>query len=82
MPTVLRLGSLRVVIYPNDHRPARVHVSGQGTSAIFELNCPSGPVSLRENYGFAEHRIGKIATALEEHIAALCEAWRQIHGQS
>jgi hypothetical protein len=79
MPTVLRLGSLRVVIYPNDHRPAHVHVSGHGFSAIFELNCPAGPVSLRENYGFPEHQIGKIATELETHIAALCEAWRQIH---
>ncbi|WHZ20694.1 MAG: hypothetical protein OJF55_002843 [Rhodanobacteraceae bacterium] len=29
MPTILRLGGLRVVIYPNDHRPAHVHVIGR-----------------------------------------------------
>ena len=28
MPTVLRLGGLRVVIYPNDHSPPHVHVIG------------------------------------------------------
>ena len=28
MPTALRLGALRVVIYTNDHRPAHVHVIG------------------------------------------------------
>jgi len=47
MPTVLRLVSLRVVIYPNDHGPAHVHVIGQGNSANFNLNCPAGPLSLR-----------------------------------
>ena len=26
MPTILRDGALRVVLYPNDHRPAHVHV--------------------------------------------------------
>jgi hypothetical protein len=71
MPTVLRLGSLRVVIYPNDHRPAHVHVSGQGHSAIFELNCPAGPLRLGENYGLPEHQISKIATELEAHRHAV-----------
>lgn len=28
MPTVWRIGTHRVVIYPNDHRPAHVHVVG------------------------------------------------------
>lgn len=80
MPTALRWGNFRVVIYPNDYRPAHVHVTRQGTTAIFELNCPDGLVRLRENYGFPEHQIGKIAAELEAHIAGLCEAWRHIHG--
>ena len=53
MPTVLRIGNLRVAIYPNDHRPAHVHVIGPEHEALFYLNCPEGPVSLRENYGFS-----------------------------
>jgi len=31
MPTVLRFEGLRAVIYPNDHRPAHVHVIGRVT---------------------------------------------------
>jgi hypothetical protein len=52
MPTVLRFTGLRAVIYPNDHRPAHVHVIGKGSEAVFNLHCPGGPVELRENYGF------------------------------
>jgi len=44
------LDGLRVVVYPNDHRPAHVHVIGRGCEAVFNLNCPAGPVELRENY--------------------------------
>lgn len=39
MPTVLRFSGLRVVVYPNDHRPARVHVIGRDCEAVFNLNC-------------------------------------------
>lgn len=47
MPTVLLMFGLRAVIYPNDHRPAHVHVQGNGSEAIFNLGCPDGPVELR-----------------------------------
>jgi hypothetical protein len=80
MPTVLRLGSLRVVIYPNDHRPAHVHVIGQGSSAILNLNCPDGPVSVRANFGFSERQLHGIQAKLLEQIAELCKAWEEIHG--
>ena len=46
MPTVLRFEGLRVVIYPNDHRPAHVHVIGSRPEAVFDLNCPNGPPDL------------------------------------
>lgn len=52
MATVLRIRGLRVVVYPNDHRPAHVHVLGGGREAVFNLNCPDGPPELRESYGF------------------------------
>ncbi|HEY1452974.1 MAG TPA: DUF4160 domain-containing protein [Roseiarcus sp.] len=48
MPTVLRFDSLHVVIYPNDHRPAHVHVRGAAGEAVFILHCPTGPPALRE----------------------------------
>jgi hypothetical protein len=37
MPTVLRIGGLRVVIYPNDHPPAHVHVLGPGWLVVINL---------------------------------------------
>src|SRR5260370_25575848 len=60
MPTVLRFDGLRVVIYPNDHRPAHVHVIGRGCEAVFNLSCPAGPAELRENYGFSRREIPQI----------------------
>ena len=80
MPTVLTIFGLRVVIYPNDHRPAHVHVQGNGCEAVFNLRCPDGPPELRENYGFAQKDVGKIGDALVANMAMLCAAWRQIHG--
>jgi Domain of unknown function (DUF4160) len=52
MPTVLRFEGLRVVIYPNDHRPAHVHVIEEGNEAVFNLNCPVGRVEVRKTPDF------------------------------
>jgi len=52
MPTVLRIGALRVAVYPNDHRPPQVHIIGQSHEAVFTLNDSAGAVVRRENYGF------------------------------
>lgn len=80
MPTVLRFEGRRVVVYPNDHRPGHVHVIGRGCEAVFELNCPVGPVVLRENYGFSSRETANIRLVLREHIEELCRAWEEIHG--
>jgi hypothetical protein len=80
MPTVLTLFGLRVVIYPNDHRPAHVHVCGNGCEATFNLSCPDGPVVTRANYGFAKSDIARISSALNGNLAQLCGDWGRIHG--
>jgi len=80
MPTVDRIDGFRVVIYPNDHRPAHVHVIGPGVASVWNLHCPSGPPELRENYGFSRAAIARIRTALNDRLAVLCEEWRKIHG--
>lgn len=80
MPTVDRIGGLRVVIYPNDHRPAHVHVIGNGCEAVFNLHCPDGPPELRENHGFSQAEVSRIQSALSKRIAHLCAAWSTIHG--
>ena len=81
MPTVLRFDGFSVVIYPADHMPSHVHVFGGGNEAIFNMNCPRGPVSLRENYGFSRAAIARIRDALNVAVRMLCEEWRRIHGQ-
>ena len=63
MPTVLRIGGLRVVIWPNDHRPAHVHVKGADGEAVFNLHCPGGPPALRESYGFRLTDLNRIEVA-------------------
>lgn len=80
VPTILRIGGLRVVIYPNDHRPAHVHVIGNECEAVFCLHCPDGPAELRENFGFASKEIGRIQTRLMDELSYLCNAWRKTHG--
>jgi Domain of unknown function (DUF4160) len=80
MPTVLRFDGLRVVIYPNYHRPAHVHVIGKGCEALFNLNCPAGPAELRENYRFSRRQISKIEIELTEHVDEFCRVWEEIHG--
>jgi hypothetical protein len=79
MPTVLRVGSFRVVIYPNDHRPAHVHVIGPEHEALFYLRCPAGPVELRENYGVRSREIARMEAVLNERVVDLCGTWREIH---
>lgn len=80
MPAILRLNGLRVVIYPNDHRPAHVHVVGPTGEAVFTLNCPAGPIELRDNYGFARSDVNRIADGLTNALAKLCNEWSKLHG--
>lgn len=80
MPTVLRIGALRVLIWPNDHRPAHVHVRGAHGEAVFNLHCPDGPPSLRGSYGFRLADLNRIEGALAGAITALCDDWSTIHG--
>jgi hypothetical protein len=80
MPTVLRIGGLRVVIFPNDHRPAHVHVKGAEGEAVFILHCPHGPPTLRENYGFKRSDLGGIKDALNGALTSLCAEWSALHG--
>lgn len=80
MPTVLRIGALRVVVYPNDHRPAHVHVMGRGNEVVLQLNVSDGSVSVRENYGFSRKEVAVIARVLVQNLTLLAAEWERIHG--
>jgi hypothetical protein len=47
---------------------------------VFDLNCPAGPVELRENYGFSRREIRHMLAVTMDHLNELCRAWEQIHG--
>ena len=76
MPTALRIGGLRVVIYPNDHPPAHVHVLGPGWLIVIELIGPK----VREAIGCNEQEARRVLRLIEDHQAELMEAWRLFHG--
>jgi hypothetical protein len=80
MPTVMRIDGARVTIFPNDHRPAHVHVVSASGEAVFLLNCPEGPVTLRESYGYRLAELNRLGAALSDALALLCQEWRRIHG--
>lgn len=81
MPTIARAWNLRFVIYPNDHRPAHVHVIGAGCECVWHLHCPKGPPALRENYGFKAGQLQQIERYLIDHLAEACAEWSRIHGR-
>ncbi len=76
MPTVLRLGGLRVVIYLNDHAPAHVHVLGPGWVVVVELI----EGKLREIINCSEHEARGVLRSVMEHRDELLDAWRRLHG--
>lgn len=77
----MTIDGLRVVIYPNDHEPAHVHVMGDGNEARFALQGAGGRVELIENYGFRSRAISRIRAALTDRQDALVQRWREIHGE-
>lgn len=79
MPTIDWIDAIRVVIYPNDHRPAHVHTMGHGCEAVFCLNCPNGPVVIRENHGFSSSDARHIRMSLMQRLKWLCDQWGEIH---
>lgn len=78
MPTVLRIGSLRVVIYPDDHLPP--HVIGPDSQAVFNLPGPDLGLELRESHGFRTGELRRIAAAIEVSLSRLQAEWERIHG--
>jgi hypothetical protein len=76
MPTVLRAGGLRVVIYLNDHPPAHVHVLGPGWVVVVDLLGPA----VREVIGCGEREAHRALRLIIDYRHELIDAWRRIHG--
>ena len=80
MPTVLRTGSLRFVVWLNDHSTAHVHVISGDAEAMIELGGQGARPRLIVNFGMKRSDLANALRAVHENQAVLLERWRAIHG--
>lgn len=76
MPTVLRSEGLRVVVYPNDHPPAHIHVLGPGWAVVIDLL----RFRVREAINCGEREVRQAMRLTVEHRNELINAWKRYHG--
>ncbi len=77
MPVVLRFGRFKFIVYPQDHKPAHVHVMANGAEAKFELK--SGKCIAA--WGFAEYTINDLQKIVRKNRDFLMEAWKDNEGE-
>jgi hypothetical protein len=80
MPTIIRKGNLRFVIYTNDHNPAHVHIIKGDKEAEAKFRIDSGKCI--ENNGFSKQAINKLSKLVIINQKALKEAWEEYHGEN
>ena len=80
MPTLFHVGAWRIVIYPNDHEPAHVHVVGPGGYAKFSIGRSRDDVALLEADGVPTSILRRVAAQIIDRHAQCLESWRAIHG--
>ena len=79
MVTVFRAHGLRVVIFINDHKPAHVHVFGDGEAKINLLGAGGGP-ELIWAQGMTRAEVRRAVRIVGEQQALFLARWRDIHG--
>jgi hypothetical protein len=80
MPTLFRVGSYRVMVFLNDHRPPHVHAVGPDGRASFELGATPDDVALVESDGIRTKSLRQIAAAIIERHQECVENWGRHHG--
>jgi hypothetical protein len=75
MPPVLRIDGWRVVIYPNDHAPAHVHVLGPGWVVVVNLI----GLHVREAIRADERTANEVLSQLAFYQDALLAEWKRFH---
>ena len=78
MPQVLEQNGFRVMIYPDDHRPAHVHIYKSGLIVI-RLNNRRTLPSIREIVGMSRKDARDALLLVIEHKKMLVKEWRKIH---
>ncbi len=80
MVTVLRAHGLRVVIYANDHRPAHVHVFGDGEAKIDLLGADGAPDLVWAD-GMTRGEVRRAMRLVAEQRAFPLARWEDIYGR-
>lgn len=80
MVTALRSGSLRFVIWPNDHPPPHVHVFSPEAEAKIALGDGRTFPELLENRRMTRSEVMRALRLTFEHRDDLRACWDAIHG--
>jgi len=77
MPTVIRFGRFRFIVYPQDHRPKHVHVRAAGAEAKFDIQTGK----CLAVYGFSQKTVKRLSELVLKHKPLLSEAWEKYDGE-
>ena len=82
MPTIFRVGRLRIAMYPNDHRPPHVHVLGPDAWAKVMIGDGGSAPWASESSGLTRKEVLEVLVAVAANQADLLLRWREIHGDA
>lgn len=74
-PTIVREQGYSIIIFPNDHAPAHVHVRAAGDVARVQLE----PLQLLDAYGYNNRQVRANIELVEKHRDQLLRTWDAIH---
>jgi len=80
MVTVFRAYGLRVVIFPDDHLPAHVHVFGDGQAKIDLLGAGGLPALIWAE-GMTRTEVRDAMRIVKAQQTLLLARWESIHGR-
>ena len=75
MPTIFRYRGYAIVVYPNDHPPAHVHVEGPDRRVVINLD----DLSTRDRFGIPRPEMRRLIANVWMERDRLLERCRQIH---
>ncbi|MEW6056474.1 MAG: DUF4160 domain-containing protein [Bdellovibrionota bacterium] len=75
---MLRFGRFKFVIYPQDHRPAHVHVLAAGAEAKFDIQTGK----CLAVHGFSKPTLTQLSEVVVKNRDLLIETWEEYEGES
>ncbi len=79
MPTIFRVGSFAIVVFPADHDPPHVHAIGNGRAKI-EIGRSRSDVVVVTQSGLTRAEVRDIKDEIKRRYFECLEAWRKRNG--